>query len=152
MDSLDSRLPGFRHLPPDERLSALSQAIGMDPQASARCRVAAVFGSVGCQERHCAASGDREAIASAGAGNYYFIAQAEQIPVHERSFTPEVLLSAQEAFLTGTTAGVWPIESVDRNPLGACPGPISTRLRDRFRRVAGGDDPAFKSWLTPVAD
>ena len=80
------------------------------------------------------------------------LAEAEAIPVKEAAFGPEVLLSAQEAFLTGTTAGVWPIESVDRRALGACPGEISSRLRDRFRRVARGDDPTFKSWLTPAAD
>ena len=80
------------------------------------------------------------------------LARAESIPVEEAAFGPEVLEAASEAFLTGTTAGVWPIESVDRTPLGACPGPVSARLRDRFRRVARGDDPAFKGWLTPAAD
>ena len=80
------------------------------------------------------------------------LAAAEDIDVHETPFGPEVLLEAREAFLTGTTAGVWPIESVDGKALGACPGPISTRLRDRFGRVARGDDPEFASWLTPAAD
>ncbi|MEM6986842.1 MAG: hydroxymethylglutaryl-CoA reductase, degradative [Pseudomonadota bacterium] len=43
MDSIDSRLPGFRHLAPDERLSSLSQAIGMDSQSSARLAGAGVL-------------------------------------------------------------------------------------------------------------
>lgn len=80
------------------------------------------------------------------------LAKAEGINVHERPVGPEALLEASEAFLTGTTAGVWPVESVDRRALAACPGPISTTLRERFQRAAAGDDPGFAHWLTPVAD
>ena len=79
------------------------------------------------------------------------LAKAEGDEVHERALGPEALLSASEAFLTGTTAGVWPIESVDRKPLGGCPGPISGKLRDRFKRASAGDDPEFAHWLTPAA-
>ncbi|MBB85584.1 MAG: hypothetical protein CL931_17370 [Deltaproteobacteria bacterium] len=80
------------------------------------------------------------------------IAKAEGIEVHERALPPEALLGASEAFLTGTTAGVWPIESVDRQPLSAgCPGPISQALRDRFKRASNGEEPEFAHWLTPAA-
>ncbi len=81
------------------------------------------------------------------------LAKAEGISIRETSIEPERLLNAREAFLTGTTAGVWPIETVDGRALGeVCPGPISTRLRDRFRRVSAGEDPEFEYWLTPVED
>jgi branched-chain amino acid aminotransferase len=81
------------------------------------------------------------------------IAKAESIPVHEAQLEPDALLNASEAFLTGTTAGVWPVESVDGQELGdVCPGPISTRLGDRFRRISKGEDPEFDHWLTPVED
>ena len=79
------------------------------------------------------------------------LAKAEGIPLREAALRPSELLEASEAFLTGTTAGVWPIESVDRRALGACPGPVSTALGERFRRVARGDDPEFVHWLTPAA-
>ena len=79
------------------------------------------------------------------------LAKAEGISVHERPVVPDDLISASEAFLTGTTAGVWPIESVDRQTLTHCPGPISTALRERFKRAAAGDDPEFAHWLTPTA-
>ena len=43
--------------------------------------------------------------------------------------------------------------TVDGNELGEiCPGPISTRLRDRFRRASSGEDPEFAHWLTLVGD
>jgi branched-subunit amino acid aminotransferase/4-amino-4-deoxychorismate lyase len=81
------------------------------------------------------------------------LAKAEGIPIHEAQLKPEALLNASEAFLTGTTAGVWPIESVDGQTLGnPCPGPIAERLGDRFRRASAGKDPEFVHWLTLVED
>jgi branched-chain amino acid aminotransferase len=81
------------------------------------------------------------------------LAKAEGIGFREQPLRPEALLEANEAFLTGTTAGVWPIESVDGQPLRiACPGPISSVLRERFVRVTSGGDPEFAHWLTPVED
>ena len=81
------------------------------------------------------------------------LARAESIPVSESPLKPDALLNASEAFLTGTTAGVWPIESVDGRALGdVCPGPISTILSDRFRLVSSGKDPEFEHWLMPAED
>ena len=80
------------------------------------------------------------------------LAKAEGIPLREAELLPAELIEASEAFLTGTTAGVWPIESVDRRALSHCPGPVSMKLRERFKRVASGDDPEFTHWLTPAAD
>lgn len=79
------------------------------------------------------------------------LAKAEGIPVRETQLVPDALLEASEAFLTGTSAGVWPVESVDGRELGlVCPGPISNRLRDRFLRASSGEDPEFVHWLTLV--
>jgi branched-chain amino acid aminotransferase len=81
------------------------------------------------------------------------LAKAEGIAFREAKLRPEALMGASEAFLTGTSAGVWPIESVDGRPLASsCPGPVSRRLRDRFERVARGEDPEFEHWLAPVED
>ena len=81
------------------------------------------------------------------------LAQSEGIPVREAQLKPDALLNASEAFLTGTTAGVWPVESVDGKTLGQpCPGPIAMRLSDRFRRASAGEDPEFEHWLTVVED
>lgn len=81
------------------------------------------------------------------------LAKAEGIPFREAQIKPEDLWTASEAFLTGTTAGVWCVESVDGREIGsACPGPISTVLRDRFLRVSNGEDSEFEHWLTRVED
>ncbi len=77
------------------------------------------------------------------------LARHDGIPVEEVALRPEDLFAASEAFLTGTSAGVWPIDSVDGKALGSeVPGPVSTRLRDHFQRVTEGGDPAFAHWLT----
>ena len=80
------------------------------------------------------------------------LAKSEGIAVREADISPPALIGASEAFLTGTTAGVWPAESVDRQALGSCPGPVSLALQARFKRVARGDDPDFAHWLTPAGD
>ncbi len=77
------------------------------------------------------------------------IAKHEGIAVMETPLRPEALFEAAEAFLTGTSAGVWPIASVDDRPIGtAVPGPVSERLGARFRAITAGEDPAFAHWLT----
>jgi branched-chain amino acid aminotransferase len=81
------------------------------------------------------------------------LAEAEGLRAHERKITPEQLAGADEVFLTGTTAGVWPVASVDGAPIrGGAPGPVSERLAKRFRAVTRGEDPAFVHWLTPVGE
>jgi branched-chain amino acid aminotransferase len=79
------------------------------------------------------------------------LAEAEGLELLEEPLRPEALFEASEAFLTGTSAGVWPIASVDGRAIGsACPGPVAGRLGERFRRAVAGEDPAFVSWLTFV--
>ena len=79
------------------------------------------------------------------------LAQSEGIEVVEEPLHVDDLYGAAEAFMTGTTAGVWPVESVDGKALGSPPpGPVTEKLRQRFRQVVCGEDPAFAHWLTPV--
>lgn len=79
------------------------------------------------------------------------LAVHDGIPVAEEPVTRQALLGAAEAFLTGTSAGVWPIASVDDQPIGSDPpGPISRALGRHFCEVVAGKDPAFEHWLTYV--
>ncbi|MEN8158814.1 MAG: aminotransferase class IV [Myxococcota bacterium] len=76
------------------------------------------------------------------------LAEAEGRKVLEEPLRPEALFEAAEAFLTGTSAGVWPIASVDGREIGsACPGPVSEAIGAHFRRVVAGEEPAFEDWL-----
>ncbi|MGH0034520.1 MAG: aminotransferase class IV [Myxococcota bacterium] len=79
------------------------------------------------------------------------LAKHDGIPVREQPLRPDALFDAAEVFLTGTSAGVWPVESVDGRAVGeATPGPVSARLREHFERVVSGRDPDFAHWLTPA--
>jgi branched-chain amino acid aminotransferase len=77
------------------------------------------------------------------------LAKYDGVPCAETPVRPEELMRAPEAFLTGTTAGVWPVASIDDQAIGsAVPGPLSQRLRERFVEISNGEDPAFHHWLT----
>ena len=77
---------------------------------------------------------------------------AEGREVVEERFRPEALYEATEAFVTGTTAGVWPIASVDDHVLPGAPGPVSAALSERFEKITSGTDPEFAHWLTPIGE
>jgi len=79
------------------------------------------------------------------------LARAEGLRVEERRIRPEELSRAAEVFLTGTSAGVWPVESIDGEKVGeGVPGPVSQRLAKRFQAVTRGEDPDFVHWLAYV--
>jgi len=79
------------------------------------------------------------------------IARHDGYLVRETVVRPEQLMDAAEVFLTGTSAGVLPVESIDGRPVGGgAPGPVSRALRHHFARIIAGEDEAFVHWLTPV--
>jgi branched-chain amino acid aminotransferase len=79
------------------------------------------------------------------------IAKDEGLSVGEQRLRPERLLAAAEVFVTGTTAGVWPVGSIDGQEIGDGEvGPVSKSLQQRFRRIVVGKDAAFVHWLTYV--
>ena len=79
------------------------------------------------------------------------IAKHDGIAVRVERVRPERLLNAAEVFLTGTTAGVWPVGQIDDSPIGdGEAGPTSRHLREHFFRVVSGEDRDFDHWLTTV--
>ncbi|UCE85474.1 MAG: aminotransferase class IV [Deltaproteobacteria bacterium] len=79
------------------------------------------------------------------------IAKHDGRAVSEAPIAPEALFEAAEVFLTGTTAGVWPVTSVDGRPVGSGDiGPVSQALRERFEAISSGRDADFDHWLTYV--
>jgi branched-chain amino acid aminotransferase len=63
------------------------------------------------------------------------------------------LLSADEAFLTGTAAEITPIRSVDDQPIGqGLRGPITEAIQRTFFSITKGCLPAYQDWLNPIAN
>ena len=77
------------------------------------------------------------------------LARDEGIPVQEREIARGELYTADEVFITGTAAEVCPVNEVDDHPVGP-PGPITTRLQERFFAAVGGRDPLSAQWLEYV--
>ncbi len=61
------------------------------------------------------------------------LADEAGIPTRVGPLAADALRDADEAFLTSTAGGVMPVTRVDDAPLGSrVPGPITTRLRERY--------------------
>jgi branched-chain amino acid aminotransferase len=75
----------------------------------------------------------------------------EALPVHERKIPRGLLYTCDELFLTGTSAEVTPVRSVDRIPVGdGKPGPVTRRLMKRFEAIAHGEAEDPYGWRTEV--
>ena len=62
------------------------------------------------------------------------------IPIHQKSFTLTQAYSADEAFVTGTFAGVAPVVEVDGRSIGnSSRGPMTARLQDLYREMLDRD-------------
>jgi branched-chain amino acid aminotransferase len=72
-------------------------------------------------------------------------------PVIEKLVSVNELLTADEAFFTGTYAEIAPIKEVGHYTIGAhAPGPITAAVMAEFTQAIHGDDPKYVNWLTPV--
>lgn len=79
------------------------------------------------------------------------IAQKEKIPVKEQNITKKMLLSADEAFFTGTAAEVSPIAMVNKKKIGKQPmGPMTGFFQELFTKITHGEVQDYKKWLTLI--
>jgi branched-chain amino acid aminotransferase len=71
--------------------------------------------------------------------------------VETRTLHLEDLLTADEAFFTGTAAEVVPIREVDGKPIGrGIVWPLTTQIQSAFVDAVAGCDRRYRHWLTPV--
>ena len=76
------------------------------------------------------------------------IASAVGSACEERDISVDELNSVPEVFLTGTSEGVWPVLQIDGQVVGnGDVGPVTARLRETYRAVVRGEEPAFEHWL-----
>jgi branched-chain amino acid aminotransferase len=72
-------------------------------------------------------------------------------PVVEKLLSVNELLSADEAFFTGTYAEIAPIKEVGHYTVGTeAPGPITQNVMRVFHRALTGAETRYAGWLTPV--
>lgn len=74
------------------------------------------------------------------------------LPVETRAIQMNDLLSADEAFFTGTAAEVTPIREVDGQRIGSgARGPLTTKIQQAFFAATSGRDLKHRHWLHLVA-
>ena len=79
------------------------------------------------------------------------IARDLGLSVDVRAFHLEDLLSADEAFFTGTAAEVTPIREVDGTVIGkGVRGPVTAEIQQIFFAATSGRDQRYKHWLHPI--
>jgi len=72
-------------------------------------------------------------------------------PVVQKLVSVNELLSADEAFFSGTYAEIAPIKEVGHYTIGTrAPGPITRKIMGVFFRVIKGEVPEYADWLTAV--
>lgn len=77
-------------------------------------------------------------------GNIIKTCREVGIPVFEKRFSLFDVYSADEAFITGTFAGVTPVREVDGRSIETIDGPISQKIREAYKAMQARS-------LTPIA-
>jgi branched-chain amino acid aminotransferase len=79
------------------------------------------------------------------------IAHDHDFKLQERDIARGELYTCDEAFFTGTAAGISPILSIDRREIGGGRlGPVTKRMQELYSEVIFGNDERYSNWLTPV--
>jgi branched-chain amino acid aminotransferase len=83
-------------------------------------------------------------------GNVLRLCREAGIPCFEKNFSLTQVYSADEAFTTGTFAGLAPVRSVDGRAIGdaVLPGPVTVRLQALYRELAKRD--VARRWPAPA--
>ncbi len=72
-------------------------------------------------------------------------------PVVEKALSVNELLTADEAFFSGTYAEIAPVKEISHYPMGdGRPGPVTRDIQEVFYRVVRGEEPKYAEWLYPV--
>ena len=62
-----------------------------------------------------------------------------------------MLMSADEAFFTGSATEITPISTVDGQPISdGKPGSITLELKELYTRIVHGKESRYQNWLTFV--
>lgn len=79
------------------------------------------------------------------------IAEDMGYPVVEKAISVNELLTAEEAFFSGTYAEVAPIREISHYLLGnGKPGPVTRDIMDVFYKVVRGEEPKYAEWMHAV--
>ena len=79
------------------------------------------------------------------------VARDLEYPVVEKLLSVNELLTADEAFFSGTYAEVAPIREISHYPMGdGKVGPVTKEILQTFNKIVRGQHPRYADWLHPV--
>ena len=78
-------------------------------------------------------------VVSVTRGNVIALCHANAIPIHLGAFDLDQAQTADEAFVTGTMAGVTPVSEIDGYAMTASPGPITQRIAALYEALKDAD-------------
>jgi branched-chain amino acid aminotransferase len=67
------------------------------------------------------------------------VCRAAGIPAHEKDFSLTDVYGAEEAFVTGTFAGIAPVTQVDGREISTARGPVVERLQQLYLELIERD-------------
>jgi branched-chain amino acid aminotransferase len=76
------------------------------------------------------------------------VAREAGIAAYERNFSLTDVYGAQEAFVTGTFAGLVPVRTVDGRVIGDGGRPMTAKLRDLYQQLVADDVSARESLVS----
>lgn len=78
------------------------------------------------------------------------LAEASRVESVEARIDMQMCLDADEIFMSSTLGKVVPVFRFEDRIMPGSKGPVTRRIRERFRKVLSGGDPEFSHWLFPV--
>ena len=72
-------------------------------------------------------------------GQVIELCQRHGLRLRQGAFAPEFARAADEAFVTGTMAGVTPVRQIDDFTMSECPGPVTKRIRALYEDLKDAD-------------
>ncbi len=113
------------------------EAVMLDPNGNvASCNATNLFW-VKDGEVRCAT--DRFCFPGITRSNVIALCREGAAPIRVGDFSPDDLLSADEAFVTGTMGGITPVSRIDGHLLGEGPGPVTAALQAAYAALKDRD-------------
>jgi branched-chain amino acid aminotransferase len=72
------------------------------------------------------------------------------IATAEKRIRPDMLMEADELFVSSTSRKITPVAQAENRSLDPVPGPVTARLMTLFQEICAGRDARFRHWLFPV--
>ena len=79
-------------------------------------------------------------------GHVIALCRQNDIPIELGDFPVEAARTADEAFVTGTTAGPMPVGEIDGHVMSATPGPLTLLLQALYRSLQDAEADRMREW------